>query len=352
VKCPASSVISTPSLHKQTTTETLPSSDITSHHIMVPPLITLEEHFVSVVGLGDNAAAKMFPEAVVARLQDLGEARLRDMDAGKTALQVISHAPLDASPADCRRANDQLAAACAAHPTRFAGFATLPMGEPDAAAQELKRMVRDHGFLGALIDNQLEDGQMYDASKFWPVFETAEALDVPIYIHPTYPGSDLADHYKGNFPDTTAFMLGTFSWGWHAETGLHILRLFAAGLFDKFPKLKIVIGHMGEFLPYMFERFVKSSHLWGERERDLRTVWEENLWITTSGHFALPPFECLVKTFPRDKVLYSVDYPFSMPERGLQFVEEVEKAGILTAEELEGFCYRNAERLLKAKLSI
>jgi predicted TIM-barrel fold metal-dependent hydrolase len=226
------------------------------------------------------------------------------------------------------------------------------MGDPEAAAEELKRMVQDHGFLGALVDNQLEDGQMYDAEKFWPVFEQAEALDVPIYIHPTYPGTDLEDHYKGNFPDSTAFMLGTFSWGWHAETGLHILRLFAAGLFDKYPKLKIVIGHMGEFMPYMFERFERSARLWGKRERDLRTVWNENIWITTSGHFALPPFECLVKTIPRDRVLYSVDYPFSTTERGLQFVEEIEKAGILTAEELEGFCYRNAEKLLKVKLSV
>lgn len=213
-------------------------------------------------------------------------------------------------------------------------------------------MVEEHSFVGALIDNQLDDGQMYDNSKFWPVFEQAEKLDVPIYIHPTYPGGDLQDHYKGNFPDTTAKMLGTFSWGWHSETGLHILRLFAAGLFDKYPKLKIVIGHMGEFLPYMFERFVKTAHVWGDWKRDLRTVWNENLWITTSGHFALPPFECLVKTFPVDKVLYSVDYPFSTNERGLEFVREIEASGILTDDQLQGFCYRNAERLLKVKLDV
>jgi predicted TIM-barrel fold metal-dependent hydrolase len=107
---------------------------------------------------------------------------------------------------------------------------------------------------------------------------------------------------------------------------------------------------MGELIPFMFERVVRSSALWGERARDLRTVWHDNIWITTSGHFALPPFECLIKTIPKEKVLYSVDYPFSTTERGLQFVEEVERAGILTKEELDNFCYKNAEKLLKITL--
>lgn len=243
-----------------------------------------------------------------------------------------------------------MAEACKKHPKRLVGFATLPMREPKAAAAELKRTVESHGFVGALIDNQLEGGQTYDDHKFWPVFAQAEQLDVPIYIHPTYPGTNLRQNYQGNFPETTGLMLGTFSWGWHAETGLHILRLFAAGLFDKYPKLKIVIGHIGEFIPYMFARIEKSSHHWGKRERTLQTVWNENLWITTSGHFALPPFECLIKTIPVDKVLYSIDYPFSSTEMGLKFVEEIRESGVLTEEQFEGFCYKNAEKLLKLKV--
>lgn len=317
------------------------------HRRPLPPLIALEEHFVSdkINGATERFRAAAFGQ-LLPNLQSLGEERLKDMDAGSLNLQVLSHTPVNAPADECRLANDQLATACRTHPKRFAGFAMLPMHDPASAADELDRAVHELGFVGALVNNHLE-GTFYDDEKFWPVFERAVQLDVPIYLHPTFASKDMLEHYKGNYSDKTAFGLSTAAWGWHTETGLHILRLFASGLFDKLPSLKIVIGHMGEMLPFAFDRIVPMSKGWGERERDLRTVWRENIWVTTSGYFSLAPLACLLQVSSIDKVMYSVDYPFSGNEKGLAFVKELQDSGLVNDEQLHMFCHRNAEKLLK-----
>ncbi|KAK5111820.1 hypothetical protein LTR85_011718 [Meristemomyces frigidus] len=316
---------------------------------MAPPLITLEEHFVSgkIHGATDRYQAA-FGE-LLPKLQSLGEERLKDMDDGSLNLQVMSHTPVNAPADECRQANDELAEACRSHPTRFAGFAMLPMHEPAAAADELERTVKQLGFVGALVNNHIE-GTFYDDEKFWPVFERAVELDVPICLHPTFASEAMLPHYKGNYPDKTAFGLSTAAWGWHTETGLHILRLFASGLFDKLPSLKIVIGHMGEMLPFAFDRILPMSKGWGDRERDLKMVWHENIWITTSGYFSLAPLACLLQVSSIDKIMYSVDYPFSMNDKGLAFVKEMQGSDLVNDEQLEMICYKNAERLLKVRV--
>lgn len=318
---------------------------------MAPTLIALEEHFDSQAFDATDALHEKLPAQLHERLQDIDEGRIKDLDAGKTSLQVISHVSYPTPVDKCVQANDKLAAACKKFPKRFAGFATLPMQEPDAAAKELERTVRDLGFVGALINNHTESGEMYDDEKFWPVFKMTVDLDVPIYIHPTYPAETFSSHYSGNFSPMAGIMMSTAGWGWHSETGLHVLRLFASGLFDKYPNLKVVIGHMGEMLPYMLDRICHSSRHWGHFKRDLRTVWRENIWVTTSGLFTLPPFECLLKMSPMEKIMFSVDYPFSTTETGLQFVEEIEKSGLLSKEQLEAFCHGNAEKLLNVEAS-
>ena len=319
---------------------------------MTPPLVALEEHFDSDIFKSKDALHANLPPHLLERLSDLTDLRIREMDAGGIFMQVVSHIGLmPTPPSDCVRANDKLASACSTHPNRLAGFAVLPMEDPSAAAAELERTVRQHGFLGALINNHLQDGTMYDDTSFWPVFAKAVELDVPIYIHPNYPGSDLENYYTGNFPKMAGIMMSTAAWGWHSDCGLHILKLFASGLFDKFPALKVVIGHMGEMIPYMLERTIHSTRTWGKFERDLRTVWKENIWVTTSGLFTLPPLRCLLETTPVEHVMFSLDYPFSGPEIGKQFVEDIEKSGLLTKEQLKDFCHGNAERLLKIKLS-
>lgn len=316
---------------------------------MTPPLITLEEHYVSdYVRSTSRDSYKSFPPAILKKLESLGEQRLKDMDSGGVNLQIISHGPLDADINACRHANDELATACKQSKGRLGGFAMLPMADPAAAADELSRCVKEHSFVGALINNHLK-GAFYDDSKFWHVFARAEELDVPIYIHPTFAADEWMPHYKGNFPDKAAFSMSIAGWGWHSETALHVLKLWASGLFDKHPKLKIIIGHMGEMLPYQLDRIFPLSAMWAENQRDLKTVWNENFWITTSGMFSLAPMSCLLKMCKIDRILYSVDYPFSTNEKGLAYVKELERSGMLSQEDLTAICSGNAEKLLRIK---
>ncbi|KAG5800960.1 hypothetical protein H9Q69_000087 [Fusarium xylarioides] len=254
----------------------------------LPPLITLEEHFVSANLLPELSSIyseqlKHLPE-VANRLTDLDSLRLQDMDKNDIALQIVSHAPgLGPKPLHLSRlANDELAQAVQAQPGRLAGFAVLPMSEPEAAAAELRRCVRDLGFVGALVDAHV-DGTHYDDRHFWPVFRAAAELDVPMYLHPTYPSEPHRSVYEGEYEAGAARSLGSSGFGWHQDTGLSVLKLFAAGLFDELPTLKVVVGHFGEMLPFMMERIEKLSVRWGKRQRPWRQVWDENIWITTSG---------------------------------------------------------------------
>lgn len=322
---------------------------------MAPPLIALEEHFDTGLFKADDLHDNL-PPHLHEKLHDLGDKRVKDLDNGKCGLQVLSHVGGPTPVKECIESNNKLAAACKEHPNRLAGWANLPMQEPEAAVKELDRAVKELGFVGALLNNHTETGELYDDEKFWPVFERAAELDVPIYIHPTYPADNLVDHYKGNFSPISRIMMSTAGWGWHSETGLHILRLFGAGLFDKYPKLSIIIGHMGELIPHMFDRICNGSRNWAKAdgskyERDLRTVWKESIWVTTSGMFTLPPLKCLLEYSEKSHVMFSVDYPFSTTEMGLEFVEKIEESGIFTKEELDGFCYGNAEKILKVKVA-
>jgi len=317
------------------------------------PFITLEEHYLSKKVPNDSKVREIwrkFPSSTVSKLESLGDERLQDLQNGSVSLQVLSHVPLDGSPSICAEINDDLALNISKSAGRLAGFAILPMEDPRAAANELSRCVKEHGFLGALIDTHL-NGQFYDDERFWLIFEKAEELDVPIYIHPTFASDPMLEHYKGNYDDTVALALSAYGWGWHAETGHHILRLFASGLFDKFPKLKIIIGHMGELLPFQLDRIAGGAKRWGKHERDLMEVWRNNIWVTTSGMFSLAPLACLLKTTTIDHVLYSVDYPFSLNETGMKFYEEIKDSGLMSADDLEKFAFKNAEVLLKVKAS-
>ncbi len=212
---------------------------------MLPPLITLEEHFFSPECLSTfqvkySEQLKHLP-GLADKLRGLGELRLQDMNAGRISIQVISHGPGTLSTSQCLAANDQLATAVAKNTARFAGFAVLPMIEPDAAARELVRCVREFGFVGALIDNHVS-GKYYDGPEYHPVFQAAQELDVPIYLHPSkyplhraacrvgypyrylaWPSEDMAPRYSGNFSNGAEASLGASGFGWHSETVSPIL---------------------------------------------------------------------------------------------------------------------------------
>lgn len=327
------------------------------------PTITLEEHFLSdAIEKGHTLAQyKHFPTKIHDRLKDISPdgSRLQEMDAGQVSIQVISHAPgaASAAPALVAKANDELANAIKASPKgRLAGFAALPMGRPAEAAKELERCVKNLGFVGALIDNHLESGYgsglYYDTPQFWPVFAKAEELDVPVYLHPTFATEDMMKlNYTSNvYPTQTAFGLSMAGWGWHQDTGLHFLRLFASGLFDKHPRLKLIIGHMGELLPFQLERIDGMVPSWGaNNERSLQDVWRTNMYITTSGMFSVNPMACLIRNTPLDHILYSVDWPFSSNEQGVKFLEDLKASGMVKEDEIKAIAYGNAEKLLKVK---
>jgi predicted TIM-barrel fold metal-dependent hydrolase len=315
------------------------------------PIITLEEHFMSeaaaAVPHAINESFKKIP-GLWEKFTELGPLRIEDMDAGQVTLQVISHGPGDLTPAQCQAANAQLAQAAKTHRGRFACFAVLPMQHPAEAAAELRRTCAGAKFLGALVDSHTESGTYYEGPEYDVLWEAACELDVPIYMHPTWPSEKLfSTYYRSDaIPEQVSAAISAFGFGWHSDVAVHVLRLYAAGVFDRFPRLKMVIGHFGEMIPFMLQRIERTSGRWG-RTRPFRAVWDENLWLTTSGNWALDPLACILRNTKKDRIMYSVDYPFASSRDGLRWLEELEGSGLVSRDELEGIRWKNAAALLK-----
>ena len=314
--------------------------------------ITLEEHFFTESYL---RAAKDDPSVQFGGLQpkllDLGAGRIAAMDEAGIDLQVLSLGAfalegLDAATgtALARDVNDELAAAVRANPTRLAGFATVALKDPGAAVVELERSILNLGFVGLMLNGTVE-GRFMDDPAFLPVFEVAARLGVPVYLHPAPAPKVVKAAYFSGLPGELGNMLSIAGWGWHAETGLHTLRLIVSGLFDKVPGLQLVIGHMGEGLPYALAR---SSGILSGPARLRQTVAEyfkTNIHLTTSGYFTLSPLKCALEVLGIERLMYSVDYPFSPNTHGREFLEKA--AGLLSAEDMEKLAGGNAEKVLK-----
>ncbi|RVX68390.1 hypothetical protein B0A52_07390 [Exophiala mesophila] len=290
-----------------------------------------------------------FPPQVVKKLRDIREGRIIDLNHGNISLQVISSIPCLDTPDICRSTNLQIADSVRDFPSRFRGFACLPMTDPRSACNELEYCIKVLRFQGALIPNHA-DGIFYDAEQYLPFWNKVQELNTLVYIHPTPPDPAHAQFYQGNYPKDLGMILGMHLWGWHADTGSHLLRLFLSGLFDRFPKLKIVLGHMGEMLPFMKDRIhyginqrgLKFQRSWGQ-------VWNENLWFTTSI-FDMTAMVCLVRSASIDRIMYSGDYPLISVDDGVGFMEELQTSGLLTEEEMEKVMYKNAQKLLEINL--
>jgi predicted TIM-barrel fold metal-dependent hydrolase len=314
-------------------------------------LISLEDHFISTAMLSSpNIASfglELFPAGIKEKLVSVGHLRVQDMDAGDIFLQVVSSIPSPESLDICRKTNDQLYEAIQTSNGRLAGFAMLPIGDPRAAAEELERCVRTLGFLGTLIPNHAE-GRYFDGDEYLVFWKKAEELGVPIYLHPSPASAKLRPTFDGNYSNEFATMLSIGGWGWHADVALHLLKLFCSGLFDACPRLKLVLGHAGEMLPYMINRVNRRlGHGFGKLDRTLLTVWKENIWITISGIWDLGPFACLTRSVAMDRILFSVDYPFERNDAGRDFMVSVRESGLVSDEEWEMIAHGNAERLLK-----
>ncbi|HET8999569.1 MAG TPA: amidohydrolase family protein [bacterium] len=325
--------------------------------------IAIEEHFrtpgikaATSSGEWSNTLRRLGPQAlrhgseVLRKLDDLGAERLADMDAAGIDMQILSHTypsveTLDAAAAIplARDANDALAEVVARHPDRFCGFATLPTPDPNAAAAELERTVATLGFKGALINGRTHNRFM-DDQFFWPIFERAEDLDVPIYLHPGLPPAAVREEYYENLSPAISRWLSTAAWGWHIETGLHALRLIVAGVFDRFLRLRCIIGHMGEAVPFMLGRIdMCLTQEVTKLEHAVKDYFVENFYITTSGFFAHPPLVCALQVVGADRVMFSVDYPYSTNEEGQTFIN----AAPVTPLDRDKIAHGNAERLLR-----
>ncbi|KAK2046273.1 hypothetical protein LZ31DRAFT_593280 [Colletotrichum somersetense] len=195
------------------------------------------------------------------------------------------------------------------------------------------------GFVGALVQNHLDDGGFFDAPRFdpsGPPPRSSASRSTCTRAHPP------ADESRVNFDGGDAW-----GWGWHSRTGLHFLRLFAAGVFDHFPRLQLVLGHMGEMLPFMLDRVDGGGGGRRGRRRGLREVWDANVWVTTSGMFSLAPMACLLREMRAERILFSVDYPFSGNAEGRAFMDELRGSGLVSEAEWEGIAWKNVKGLLK-----
>ncbi len=312
--------------------------------------IAIEEHF-SISGPSFSETESHYMAEVGRKLADLGEGRLADMDAAGIDVQVLSLSAVegggqsDAATASLRArdANDFLAESISRHSQRFAGFAAVALQDPERAAAELERCVTQLGFVGVMIDGTF-DGQFLDNPRFEPVLAAAERLGVPIYLHPAPPPHSVYKAYYSGLPDVVAHALSIAGWGWHAEMGLHSLRLVVSGVFDRFPKLQVIIGHMGEFIPYCLARSDlllsrAASHL----KRKVSDYFRANFHFTTSGYFTIPPLLCALMVFGPEQILFAVDYPYSPNAAGRTLLNSAP----ISPAALEMISHGNAERLLK-----
>lgn len=325
-------------------------------------IVALEEHYTvpAIVSRIDPAAIhrRGFPAPDIVwgqtikrnELAQLGDARIADMDASGITLQVLSVAGpgADVVPgadgiALARDYNNALFEATSRHADRYQGFAHLPMHSPDAAADELERTVKDLGFRGLLV-NGPTDGRFLDDPMFEPILARAEALSVPIYIHPGIPSEKVREAYFDRLPGNFSFLLAVSSWGWHMETAIHVLRLVLSGALDRHPRLQIVIGHLGEAIPFMLDRIDETTAAEAKRllRRTVRQTLLDQVWITTSGFFTMVPFVAALMTFGADRIMFSVDYPFASNVRARAFLDALP----VSPADREKIAHGNADRLM------
>ena len=330
-------------------------------------IIGLEEHYMlpAIAEANPNSARKLFDpwRVVIAEAADLGEGRIAVMDAAGIDVQILSNQPgaetVEPSLAVelTRQANDAVAAAVTRHPDRFRGFATLPMRDPVAAARELERAVRDLGFVGALINGHI-NGRYLDDKFFWPVFECAETLGVPIYLHPTVPPQPVIDACYSGFDPAVSGMLSASGLGWHIDTGIHCIRLILGGVFDQFPGLQIIVGHQFEALSWMAWRTdyafpVNESGL----KRTIKEYLRENFYGgILAGEFAhqdpgamdsrwslsFNAYQSMVNVIGIDRIVFTTDYPFGNMKAARQFFDQMP----INPADKEKIAHLNAERLL------
>ena len=289
------------------------------------PVVALEEHYYD----PELAALPGFLATPPMRkkLANFESEGLEAMDRAGVDLLVVSHnAPsgqaLLANQAGLMaRVNDRLAAWCSLYSGRLYAFAGLATADPRGAATELERCVTQLGFKGAMIHGPT-GGRFIDDPFFWPVLERAEALGVPLYLHPTYPSKVMTDLYCADY--ATKFpQFPNAGWGFAVETGSIAIRLILSGAFQKFPRLRCILGHFGETLPFHLWRLHHTLSLPGPDGLDFRKIFRKHFWVTSSGLFSDPPLQCCLQEMGIDRVMFSVDWPYESVEDATRWARSV-----------------------------
>ncbi len=322
--------------------------------------IALEEHFAILDTLQDSAG--FVPDSywteLSARLLDIHEKRLRLMDENGIEMMLLSlNAPAVQAIPDPKKANEVsvkannwLAEQVSKRPDRFQGLAALPMQDPDMATRELQRCVKELGFVGSLVNgfSQVNDPNVavyYDLKRYWSFWAECERLDVPFYLHPRNPLPSDAKIYDGH-----PWLLGP-TWAFGQETAVHALRLMASGLFDQHPSLKIVLGHMGEGLPYSMWR-VDNRNAWVKApprypaKKKLGEYFQNNFWLTTSGNFRTQTLIDAILEIGADRILFSTDWPFENIDHAANWFD----VATISEHDRIKIGRTNTEKLFKLKL--
>ena len=280
--------------------------------------IAVEEHFWTPELSGLRRGHDVFHDPELGRrLGDLGDLRLREMDEAGIDMQVISHvepAAQNFEPAEgvrlARDANDLLHRVIQQHPTRFAGFAALPMSDPVASAKELERSVTQLGFKGAMIHG-LTNGAFPDEKQFWPILETADHLDVPLYIHPATPHPTVIRAYYNGFPSMVRV-----GHGFTAEASAIAMRLILSEVFDNFPRLQIILGHLGEAIPFLLPRIDRYVSRQMKKPQTFAGTLRKNFYFTTGGKFEHSALHCTIEAIGIERLMFAVDWPFHVNADG------------------------------------
>ena len=314
-------------------------------------VIAIEEHYYdeNVISqfTGVDARTGGF---VKDNLLEVGEMRIQSMDDCGIDIQVLSHGAPSTQRMDAetgirvaKAANDYLYKVCQAHPDRLAGFAALPTGDPAAAADELERAVNELGFKGAMIHGLIGEEKLFlDDRRFWPIFDRAQDLDVPIYVHPANPHPAVVQAYLKDYAEAFPGFVNA-GWGFTMETATMGIRLVLSGLFREYPNLKIILGHLGETLPFLMWRIDMALNRPGNDGVAFRDIFTSNFYITTSGFFSDPALLCCIQEMGADHILFAIDYPFVPIDPGPKWMERL----MLNNNDKAKILHENAERILK-----
>lgn len=311
-------------------------------------IIAIEEHFMH-DALVDHfpPGARHQPEHIRERLFDISGIRIEEMNEAGIDMQVLSHQSPgsqrlkpDVAVDACRAVNDALAEIVAAAPDRFAGFAMVPTTVPDAAPDELTRAIEELGFKGVMIHG-LTNGAFADGDAFEPLYARAAQLGVPVYIHPAMPHSDVVARYYAPYDESHPDIVRA-AWGFGIEAGTQAVRLILSGVFERHPDLKIILGHLGEALPFWLDRTEANLSRPGSTPVPFAETFKRNFWVTTSGFFSDRALTCTIDALGIDRVLFSVDWPYAKNKPAVDWL----KAYPMEADDKAKLFSGNAKALL------